>query len=114
MQVSIDDAGTTAKLVLKGKLDSSSSETVAEPLNRLADQKLGVVVDLSGVSFLASIGIRHLVSAAKTLTRRGGRLVLLNPTKAVDEVLTVSAINSLIPIARNEREVQAIIAAAIG
>jgi anti-anti-sigma factor len=114
MQFSIDDAGMTAKLVLNGKFDVSSAETVAEPLTRLAEQKHGLIVDLARVSYLASSGIRQLVTAAKAMTRRGGRLVLLNPTKPVEEVLTISATNSLIPLARSEKEAQAIIAAALG
>ncbi len=113
MQISIDDAGLTAKIILKGKLDMAGADVVAAPLAKLSTEKQALIVDLAGVSFLASVGIRHLVAAAKTLTRRGGRLALLNPTKAVDEVLMISAVNTLIPIARNDREAQAIIAAAL-
>ena len=114
VQISIDDAGPTAKLILKGKLDAEGANAVAAPLAKLSEEKQGLVVDLSGVSFLASVGIRQLITAAKTLTRRGGRLALLKPTQAVDEVLTIAAINSLIPIARNDKDAQAIIAAALG
>ncbi len=113
MQIAIDDAGTTAKVVLKGRLDAAGAGAVAAPLAQLAEQKNGLVIDLSGVPFLASVGIRQLVTAAKTLTRRGGRLVLLNPTKEVYEVLTISAINDLIPIARSDKDAQAILAAAL-
>jgi anti-sigma B factor antagonist len=114
MQISIDDAGMTATVVLKGSFDWSGAAEIAAPLVRLSEQKHGLVVDLSGVGFLASIGIRHLVQAAKTLTRRGGRLVLLRPNKAAEEVLTITGTNSLLPIAHNDREAQAVLAAALG
>ena len=105
MQIKIvDDACNTAKVVLSGKLDISGAETIALPLATLAGGKSGVVLDMAGVTFLASIGIRHLVSASKALTRRGGRLVLLNPTPMVTDVLTTSGVLELMAIARSDAE----------
>ena len=39
--------------------------------------------------------------------------MLLNPNKTVEEILTIAATNSLIPIARSEKEAQAVVAAAL-
>jgi anti-anti-sigma factor len=114
MQISIDDAGTTAKVTLKGRVDLAGANVIAAPLARLSEQKQGLIIDLSEVAYLASVGIRQLVVTARTLTRRGGRLVLLRPTKIVEEVLTLSMTDSLIPIAHNDREAQGILAAALG
>ena len=103
MQITIsDEAGATAKVGLVGKLDIAGAEVVALPLATLAGGKKGLVVDLSGVTFLASIGIRHLVSATKALARKGGKLVLVNPTDAVKEVLVTSGVTELMPIVANE------------
>jgi STAS domain len=57
---------------------------------------------LSGVTFISSIGIRHLVSASKALARRGGRLVLLNPNAMVTDVLETSGVVDFMQIARSE------------
>lgn len=57
-----------------------------------------MVVDLSGVDFLASIGIRMLVTTAKSVASRGGKMVLLNPTSDVHGVLEVTGIPAIIPI----------------
>jgi len=66
---------------------------------------------MSGVSFIASIGIRHLVSASKALTRRGGRLVLLNLTAPVREVLEMAGIIDMVSTATSEEQVRALIGA---
>jgi anti-anti-sigma factor len=113
MQISINDAGMTATAALKGRLDSEGSQAIGPALTRLAEQKHGLIVDVSGVSYLTSAGIRQLVVAAKTLTRRGGRLVLFKPNKTVEEILSVAATNSLIPVVRTEKEAQAVLAAAL-
>ena len=57
-----------------------------------------IIVDFSRVSFLASAGIRRLVSNAKTLSRCGGRMVLAGPQPLVEEVLKLGGIDSLIPM----------------
>src|SRR5690242_14111489 len=73
MEISPDSgSGSTARIALTGRLDIQGAETVALPLATLSGAKQNVVIDMSGVSFIASIGIRHLVSASKALTRRGG------------------------------------------
>jgi len=57
-----------------------------------------VLVDLSEVPFLASIGIRLLTLDAKSITSRGGRMVLLSPTPDVRGVLEITGIPAIIPI----------------
>jgi anti-anti-sigma factor len=82
MHISIlEDAGPIAKVSLTGKLDIAGADVVALPLATLSGSKRGFVIDMSGVTFIASIGIRHLVSTSKALLRRGGRLVLLKPNQ---------------------------------
>jgi anti-sigma B factor antagonist len=114
MQITVEDTGDIARIRLKGKLDMTGAQAVSTPLAELAEKSQGLIVDLGGVSFLASIGIRQFVSAARTITRRGGRMVLLNPTKMVREVLTISAVNDLIPIVQDEKQAQSVIKAALG
>ena len=113
MQVSPDTGdGMTARIALTGKLDIQGADAVSIPLATLSGAKQNVVIDMSGVTFIASIGIRHLVSATKALSRRGGRLVLLNLTGPVLEVLETSGITDLIAVAKSEDEVQSLIGGA--
>lgn len=63
-----------------------------------AGDKVRVVVDLSEVDFLASIGIRLLTLTAKSITSRGGRMVLLNPIPEVQNALEITGIPAIIPI----------------
>jgi anti-anti-sigma factor len=98
MQIVIDDAGTTATVVLTGRLDISGAEVVALPLATLSGSKNSLVIDMAGVTFLASLGLRHLVSASKAVRRRNGRLVLLNPTASVVEIIETSHLTDLLPV----------------
>jgi anti-anti-sigma factor len=99
MQINIqEDGNQSARVVLTGKLDIAGAEEIALPLATLSGGKSGITIDMSGVTFIASIGIRQLISASRALGRRGGSLVLLNPTAIVNEVLVTSGAGELMTI----------------
>ncbi len=105
--VIVEDAGSTAKLRLKGKLDHLGADEVAAPLANLSRTKRGVLIDMSGVTFVTSPGIRQLVAASRTLNRGGGRLVLLKPNETVVDVLVVAGVSELMTIVQSEGEAAA-------
>lgn len=94
----------TVKVVLNGRLDMAGSAKIDLPFSAAAGSNRYVLVDMSAVTFIASIGIRTLVLGAKTVQRRGGRLMLVSPQADVEEVLTTIGITDLLPIARNDEE----------
>lgn len=57
-----------------------------------------VLLDLSGLTFLASIGMRLFLQAAKTLANKNLRLILIAPTPLVQSVLNASAMDMLVPV----------------
>jgi anti-anti-sigma factor len=67
-------------------------------------EKASVVVDLSELEFMASVGIGILVQSYKALKLRGGNMVLLNPQKVVELVLESTQINTFIPICHDLKQ----------
>ncbi len=63
-----------------------------------AGDKAHVIVDLSEVNFLASIGIRLITLTAKSLASRGGKMILLKPMPEVHNVLEITGIPSMVPV----------------
>ena len=63
-----------------------------------AGREVPVLVDLSGVTYLSSIGIRLLLWTAKAVIENAGKFVMLNPTPLVADVLDVSGMKNAIPI----------------
>lgn len=108
MQITVSEFGDAAKkLVLIGKLDIAGAEKIGLPLATIAGSKTNIVVDMVGVDFIASIGIRHLVMAAKTVARGSCRLILLDPNPMVTEVLVTAGLSDFLPIVRSEDEARA-------
>lgn len=89
------------KISLAGRFDIEGAQQIDLRFTGLTANQKAVVVDLAGVNFLASIGIRTLVLAAKAIAQRGGKMVLLNPDGNVTKVLEMAGIDTLIPISRS-------------
>src|SRR5262245_2843391 len=110
MDITISEFGNGGKKVtLVGKLDIAGAARIELPLATVAGSRQNVVVDMIGVDFIASIGIRHLVMAAKAVARGRGKFLLLNPTPLVTEVLTTAGLDQLLPIVRSEDEAIAVL-----
>src|SRR5262245_15913584 len=108
MEVIVSEFGEIGtKVILIGKLDIAGAEALGVPLAALAGSRNNIVVDMVGVNFIASIGIRHLVMAAKAVARGSGKLVLLDPNPVVTEVLITAGLDDLLPIVRSEDEARA-------
>ena len=84
---------------LNGRLDIiGTGEIETKFTGYCAGEKVRVIVDLSEVDFLASIGIRLLTLTAKSVASRGGKMVILNPIPEVQDVLEITGIPAIIPI----------------
>jgi anti-anti-sigma factor len=87
------------RVTLGGRLDLDAALKLEDPFTfQVTTQKAPVVVDLSGVDFMASIAMRLLVKSAKAQQGRGGKLVLYKPTGLVREALAISGITTIIPM----------------
>ena len=87
------------KVNLSGRLDFLGTQAIEKEFAALiASHDAPFLVDLSEVTFLASLGIRMLIFSAKELAKRGGRMVLYRPQPNVREVLQASGVSSLIRI----------------
>lgn len=101
MSISYDDVGNDLRrIVITGRLDMPGTDSVAAKLVELtAAPKKGVVVDLSTLRFLASIGISALITSAKAIKQRGGKMVLVvSPGSSVAMSLDATGVDELIPI----------------
>ena len=112
MSLEFSDVNENLRLIaLSGRLDILGTEAIATKFSALcASAERRVIVDMTAVNFLSSIGIRALVSNAKAQQQRGGRMVLLvEAGSPVEETLTTTGIDALIPmcVSRSDAESEA-------
>jgi len=97
-------------LKLNGKLDiRGKGEIETKFTGYCSGEKVRVIVELTEVDFLASIGIQLLVLTAKSVAMRGGKMVLLNPNPDVHNVLELAGIPAIIPTYSNFESAEAIL-----
>jgi anti-sigma B factor antagonist len=109
MSINYDDIGDNLRrIVISGRLDMPGTDSVASKLEELISApKKGVVVDLSSVKFLASIGIRAIITSAKAVQQRGGKMVLVVAGgSTVMMSLEATGIDQLIPVFRNAADAE--------
>jgi anti-anti-sigma factor len=89
------------KANLTGRLDIGGSQEIDLAFSALTGAHRAVIVDLSQVDFVASLGLRLLIVGARTVQRKGGRMVLFRPPIEVEAVLVSSGTDNVVPILRN-------------
>ena len=109
MPITYEDVSESfRRIALAGRLDGPGTEEIAVKLAALSTAaKRRVVVDLTAVSFLASIGIRAVLSSAKAAQQSGGRMVLcVGGNLAVTKTLEATGIDALIPMFADAAEAE--------
>lgn len=84
---------------LSGRLDIAGVQEVQLKFTAFtATQRKPVIVDLSAVTLITSIGIGMLITNAKTLKTHDVPMILLNPQPNVAKVLELAGLNEILPI----------------
>lgn len=80
-------------LAVAGEVDLAVAERFAAELSAvIAEAQHAAVVDLSGVAFIDSSGVRELLLANRRTVEAGGMLVLRAPSPACRRVLEISGV----------------------
>jgi anti-sigma B factor antagonist len=91
--------GLASRVALSGRLDTAGVDVIETRFNAaVVAAGRPVLVDMSSVSFVSSMGLRLLFTAAKAARSRDQRLLLLVPSGPVREVLETAAVDTLIPM----------------
>lgn len=83
---------------LAGRMDIAGAAAVDMQMSVISGAHRAVVIDLSQVNFLASMGMRTLVMSAKTVASRGGRLACFGADENVSRVLIASGVTTILPL----------------
>ena len=87
------------RIAFAGRMDLAGIQEVERELSKYtALPNVRLLVDLSRVSYLASIGVRALVVSARALRSSAGRMVVFNPQPCVHDVLKLTGTDLLIAI----------------
>jgi len=92
MQIAERQSGSVTVLDLSGKITLGEDGTLLkDKLHSLLHQgKKTILLNLGQVQYVDSAGLGALVSAYTTVTREGGALKLVNVTKKLQDLLSIT------------------------
>ena len=83
-------------VALDGRFDIAGAQEVDGRFAEIAEKAKILVIDLSKVSFLASLGVRTLMVSAKTIIRRGAYIAVAGANEGVEKVLRLTGYDELV------------------
>ena len=92
MQIEERAVGDVMILDLKGKITlGEGDELLKDKINSLVNQgHRKIVLNLAGVPYIDSAGLGEVVRTYTTVSRQGGSLKLLNLTKRITDLLSIT------------------------
>ena len=91
--------GGLTKIALAGSLDAPGAMTVEDQFkDRLREHTDRVILDMSGLDYMSSYGLRMILMAAKGLHDKGGGLYLAAPTSRVMDVIRLAGYDTMFPV----------------
>jgi anti-sigma B factor antagonist len=90
---------------LNGRLETTTSGDTSDEIVRIIKApNHKIIINLEGVEYISSAGLRVILTASKLLQSSRGELKLCSSNDQVKEVLETSGFNSLLNIYNNEKD----------
>lgn len=90
-----------SRIALEGRLDVAGTQAAEPEFKAAIAAGPNVVVDLSKVPFIASMGIRMLVAGAQAQAKLKGKMVLLSPDDMTRRILKTTGLDQLVAVCGN-------------
>lgn len=106
------DSGSCVIVNVSGRVDHTNASRFSSELEKVTGTlsgKSGMVVDLGGLEFITSAGLRGLILAQKKLSGSGARLAISGLSGTVADVFRISRFDTLFPVAETSEAAVALV-----
>jgi anti-sigma B factor antagonist len=106
MQIEERVVGDVTILDLKGKITlGEGDEALKDKINSLTLQnRKQILLNLEGVPYIDSAGLGEVVRTYTTVSRQGGQLKLVNLTKRIEDLLSITKLLTVFETFESEAE----------
>jgi anti-sigma B factor antagonist len=96
MKTESQQEGNTTIVTVTGSVDALTAAELSSALTKqIAEGGANLVVDLIGVEFMSSAGLRTLLGAVKEARSNGGDLRIASTNPGIDKVLKMSGFHNI-------------------
>ena len=97
----VREAGGRVRIVIEGEIDGSNTDALRRRIEDEADGAPAVAIDLAGVAYIDSQGLRLLLHVAQDLDGDPHGLTLVAPAGSfAAELLAITRIADVVPVVR--------------
>ena len=97
MKITKNMNGTNLTIALEGRLDTTTASELEKALKDSMDSANELTLDIASLDYISSAGLRVLLSAHKTMSKKGGMKVV-NANEMVREVFDVTGFADILDI----------------
>jgi anti-sigma B factor antagonist len=99
MDIKIKESGDVTIIDFIGRLDTATSPAAESEINKILERGCNrVLINLKGLEWVSSSGLRVLLVTAKKLSVIKGKLRICEPNEVVNEILEISGFSSILNV----------------
>ena len=95
MQINKTQNNTDLIVALEGRLDTTTAPQLEAELKRSLNGITALTLDLAGLEYLSSAGLRVILSAQKVMNKQGG-MVVKNANDTIMEIFEVTGFSDIL------------------
>ena len=84
------------ELVVEGRLDTGTAPQLEVALNKVPKVKMNLYLNLSGIEYVSSAGLRVILLAHKIMLPTGGKMILRSPSAFCMQVLEATGMDKVL------------------
>lgn len=99
LEITTSETDNVVLVEAAGRIDSMNAHELGEALSNVIDKdQVQIVLDLSGVDYMSSAGLREIVAALKRVKRVAGDVRIARPSDRVLEILEMAGLDTILRI----------------
>lgn len=102
VNIEVEDLKRVELVKVSGRIDSSNAAEFDSVLKEVVGRKHNVVLEMSGVDYISSAGLRAMIALLRECKKHKGDVRLANPSERVVEVLALAGLDSLFDVYESE------------
>jgi anti-sigma B factor antagonist len=90
MEITVKSSGQVMVVEMAGDIDSNTAPQTQEQILPLVQPGAKILLDMSGVEYMSSAGLRMLLSTYRQVSRQNGGIVLVGLAEEIKDTMSVT------------------------
>jgi anti-sigma B factor antagonist len=104
MKVTIKDFDDIAVVEVEGNIDSKTAPEFERSTKLVMDKTSTIAIDLTGVAFMSSAGLRVLLMVYRNIKAQEGKVVLVGVSEEIQDVMSMTGFINFFKIVEKQDE----------